>query len=384
MPGISLGSVPFMSHSPVEKSTRDAPSPESFHGDWFAELPGGAPPGEFGRCLARDFLKAELWSTEAPFVHYSHACAWYGALAVARALGDRVLLQALIEKFDPLLGSQSGVVPSRGHVDDRVFGIVPLEISIACGAHRHLRLGLELADAQWASSTDGITSEARFWVDDMYMITALQVQAYRATGDAKYLDRAARTMVRYLERLQGTDGLFVHTKTSPVLWSRGNGWAAAGLTELLLALPEGHEARAAVERGYTKMMAELVRHQDERGTWRQILDDANAWPETSGSAMFTFALASGVVSGWLDGATFGSAARTAWLGVLGHLDDDGALRDVCVGTGEAFSVVGPEQSAQQKYYFDRPRKTGDMHGQAPLLWTMMTLLRTVSSEGTSR
>jgi unsaturated rhamnogalacturonyl hydrolase len=372
-----------MSHFPIDKGTRDARRPEAFGGNWFAELPAGASPAELGPRVARHFVEAELWSAESPFVHYSHACAWYGALAVARALGDRPLLQALIEKFEPLLGSQSNAVPSRGHVDDRVFGIVPLEISIACGDRRHLLLGLELAEAQWASSTDGITSEARFWVDDMYMITTLQVQAFRATEDAKYLERAARTMVRYLERLQGPNGLFVHTKSSPVLWSRGNGWAAAGMTELLLALPESHAARPAVERGFARMMAGLLRHQDERGTWRQIMDDPSAWPETSGSAMFAFALASGVEHRWLDRATFGSAARAAWLGVLGHLDDKENLRNVCVGTGEAFGVVGSEPSAQQKYYLDRPRQPGDMHGQAPLLWTTMTLLRDDSTRRAS-
>ncbi len=34
-----------------------------------------------------------------------------------------------------------------------------------------------------------ITAEPRYWIDDMYMIPAVQVQAFRATGDAKYLDR---------------------------------------------------------------------------------------------------------------------------------------------------------------------------------------------------
>ena len=43
-------------------------------------------------------------------------------------------------------------------------------------------MGRDLADRQWAmTSSDGITTEARYWIDDMFMITALQVQAFRAT-----------------------------------------------------------------------------------------------------------------------------------------------------------------------------------------------------------
>ena len=61
-------------------------------------------------------------------------------------------------------------------------------------------MGLAFADAQWDNPLpDGLTEQTRWWIDDMYMITALQLQAYRATGDAKYLERAAREMVAYLE-----------------------------------------------------------------------------------------------------------------------------------------------------------------------------------------
>ena len=36
----------------------------------------------------------------------------------------------------------------------------------------------------------------------MYMLTILQLEAYRATGDKKYLDRDAQEMVAYLDKLQ--------------------------------------------------------------------------------------------------------------------------------------------------------------------------------------
>jgi len=48
------------------------------------------------------------------------------------------------------------------------------------------------------------------WIDDMFMITAVQVQAYRATGDKKYIERAAKEMVLYLDSLQRPNGLFFH------------------------------------------------------------------------------------------------------------------------------------------------------------------------------
>jgi hypothetical protein len=48
---------------------------------------------------------------------------------------------------------------------------------------------------------------------------------------------------------------------------------------------------------------------------------------------------------------------------------------VCEGTNKAFREVGADPDAQLKFYLDRQRKTGDLHGQAPLLWTASALLR---------
>jgi rhamnogalacturonyl hydrolase YesR len=82
--------------------------------------------------------------------------------------------------------------------------------------------------------------------------------------------------------------------------------------------------------------------------------------------MFTFAFVTGVTEGWLDVATYGPAARRAWLALVTYLDEKADLREVCVGTGAR---------NDRQYYLDRPRVAGDMHGQAPVLWCAGALLR---------
>jgi len=335
--------------------------------DLFTDWPAGSLPAEVGRRVAENFA-ARPFQRPTAFIIYPEVCAWYGSLTLASLARNADLQQRLVHKFDPLFtpdGSKN--ISPNAHVDYRVFGTVPLEIFIQTKDPRFLDLGRSFADKQWETTTpDGITTEARYWIDDMFMITAVQVQAYRATGDATYIDRAAKTMVAYLDKLQQPNGLFFHAPDSQFYWSRGNGWMAAGSAELLRSLPLSHPARPRILEGYRKMMASLLAMQGADGLWRQLLDHPEAWPETSGTGMFAFAMVTGVRNGWLDAATYGPAARKAWLGLVKYIDADGNISEVCAGTNKGTSV---------QYYLDRPRNIGDLHGQAPVLWTASALLR---------
>jgi rhamnogalacturonyl hydrolase YesR len=141
---------------------------------------------------------------------------------------------------------------------------------------------------------------------------------------------------------------------------------AAGTSELLRSLPEDNPYRERIMEGYKAMMASLLRFQGEDGMWRQLIDKPDSWPETSCSAMFTYAMITGVKNGWLDVKTYGPAARKGWLAVTRYLDENADIREVCEGTGKKNDL---------QYYYDRKRNVGDMHGQAPLLWCASALLR---------
>jgi rhamnogalacturonyl hydrolase YesR len=82
-----------------------------------------------------------------------------------------------------------------------------------------------------------------------------------------------------------------------------------------------------------------------------------------------------VKNGWLPAKTYGPAARKAWLGLVQHIDAQSNVTDVCVGTNKANAEVGPDQDTQLKYYLARQRRTGDLHGQAPVLWSASALMR---------
>ena len=353
-------------------------------GSSFGAWPKGTSPQEVGARIAERFL-SQPHSQYGRFgktpkqITYPDVCAWYGSLAFAQATANHPLTQRLAQRFEPLFGADARLVPLPNHVDNTVFGAVPFELYLQTQEPRYLALGKAFADAQWAApqgkddthearafASRGMTWQTRLWIDDMFMITMVQAQAFRATGDRAYIDRAAKEMVVYLDGLQRPNGLFFHAPDVPFFWGRGNGWMAAGMTELLRSLPENNPDRPRILEGYRKMMASLLKYQAKDGMWRQLIDDAGAWPETSGTGMFAFALITGVKNGWLDAHTYGPAACKAWLALVTYIDGNGDIREVCEGTNK---------KADRQYYLDRKRITGDLHGQAPVLWCATALLR---------
>jgi rhamnogalacturonyl hydrolase YesR len=240
-------------------------------------------------------------------------------------------------------------------------------------------MGSYFADKQWGPPEGpkvkpqsyfyyekGLTWQTRVWIDDMFMITAVQAQAYRATGDEKYIARAAKEMVLYLDSLQQPNGLFYHAPDVPFYWGRGNGWMAAGMAELLSSLPDSNPDRERIIDGYRKMMASLLEYQNETGMWHQLVDKPDiSWAETSCSAMFTYAFITGVKTGLLDADIYAPAAVRGWNALLNYIDENGDTREVCQGTNKKNDL---------QYYLDRKRNIGDMHGQAPVLWCAAAFL----------
>jgi unsaturated rhamnogalacturonyl hydrolase len=335
--------------------------------DYFSNWAPGTSPQEVGKRLAEHFVPSAHQYT--PTIHYAEVATWYGSLTFAQLTHDDGLRAELIHKFEPLMpgGAEAARIPVRRHVDDSIFGVVPLEIAVQTKDPKYLAEGQRWADRQWENpQPDGLSSETRFWIDDMYMLTILQLEAYRATGNRTYLDRDAKEMVAYLERLQQPNGLFFHAEDVPFFWGRGDGWVAAGMAEMLRSLPADHPQRPRILAGYRKMMASLLQYQGKDGMWRQLIDHDEAWPESSSSAMFTLAMVTGVKNGWLDAATYGPAARRGWLAVVGYIDQNGDVTSVCEGTNKL---------ADRDYYLARKRRTGDFHGQAPILWAASALLR---------
>ena len=293
-------------------------------------------------------------------LHYAEVFAAAASLKTAEILNDKPLQDSIIARYRELLDVNSRLISDRSHVDHNVQAVLPLAIYKLTGDENYRNLGLKYADSQWAETdSTGLTTQARWWVDDMYMIGMLQLSAYRATGDHKYLDRASGMLAAYLPKLQQPNGLFLHGPGAPFYWCRGNGWVAAILGEILTDLPTTDSNYKLILCAYQKMMKALVTYQSENGMWRQLIDYQYSWAESSGTAMFAFAMTRGIDQGLLKGKKYKTAANKALVAILAHVDKAGKIREVCVGTNK---------TADRDFYLERPRVVGDFHGQAPLLW----------------
>ncbi|MCM1176851.1 MAG: glycoside hydrolase family 88 protein [Clostridium sp.] len=357
------------------------------------------------------------------------------------------LIQGLVDKYDDVITGKARYTDSKGNslplftdllwrhesnrVDYYIFGAVSLHIASIMDDEKYegvtwrqsrkeyLDFGLQYADNQWNPLTraefdarfsspqynhtstlfkmsdgdwkkwesyikDGYSWQTRLWIDDMFMITALQIQAYQATKDDpsyntdpwwpaktnnenRYLDRAVREMKLYIEKIQGSDGLYWHSPDAKFFWARGNGWMAVGMPEMLKIIGENpsYKAEAAqLRKEYETMMASLLKYQQPTGMWAQLIDRTSLWSETSGTAMFTYAFMTGVKNGWLDSVKYGAAARKAWNALMFYLNPNYDIREVCEGTGTG---------STEQHYRDRKRYAGDTHGQAGMLWCATAL-----------
>ena len=321
-------------------------------------------------------------------IHYSVASLWVNALECARIAGDADLERRLIDAWTPYEGEKRDKLSTRKHVDHLIDGAVPLEVALLTGSAKARESGLWFADRQWEEPLtndilranisigdssfenrhrwweQGYSADTRLWIDDMYMMALLQSQAYKVTKDRKYVDRIAKEMCLYLDRLQRPDGLFNHSAESGFVWGRGDGWMAAAMPMILELVEADHPSRARIMDGYRRMMATLLKWQRPNGLWGQLVDDPGSWDESSCSAMFAYAFATGAKRGWL-GPEYLAAAERAYAALVAKLDKWGNLADVCEGTGAR---------NDRAWYMGRRRINGDPHGQCALLWLCRALM----------
>lgn len=180
--------------------------------------------------------------------------------------------------------------------------------------------------------------------DSVFMGGPIQAQAGRLTGERRYFDMAVRAIRTIQGFCRRDDGLYRHSPVDEAAWGRGNGFPALGLALTLTDLPRDHPQRGALADDHRTHLRALVRHQDITGAWHQVINHPESYREFTSTAMIAFSMVRGMREGWLDEGEFREPAERAWYAVKARIGSDGALTDVCTGTGKQKS---------RRAYFDR-------------------------------
>lgn len=177
-----------------------------------------------------------------------------------------------------------------------------------------------------------------WWCDALFMAPPVFARMSVQTGDDRYLKAMDAQWWQVYDRLWSPehrlfwrDVRFPLRKTrggKPLFWSRGNGWVAAGLARLLDAMPADFPSRPRYVATFRTLMDEVSRLQrKEDGLWTASLLDPTdpSGPETTGAALFTYAMAWGVNHGVLDRKAYLPRVERAWAGLSEKVQPNGLL-----------------------------------------------------------
>jgi unsaturated rhamnogalacturonyl hydrolase len=214
------------------------------------------------------------------------------------------------------------------------------------------------------------------WADGIYMAEPFIVSYGKRFGDTAFCYDTAvfQTTLIAEHAFNEEQGLIYHawdqdrnaawadpkTGVSPAFWSRGAAWYVMALVDMLAELPNDHP-------GYKRLLAllhqsaeGLKKAQDPKsGLWYQVLDKgglADNWHETSGSAMFVYALKA-AVDRKLIATEYRAVAQKGWAGIKTRIQVDADGQPVFTDTVQGMGV-------QKDYagYVSKRRLSNSPHG----------------------
>lgn len=175
------------------------------------------------------------------------------------------------------------------------------------------------------------------WCDALFMAPQVYAHLSILCNDNKYMefmDQEFKKTYEHLynkdEKLFFRDDSYLEKRESngeKIFWGRGNGWVAAGIANLLRIIPQESEYRPFYENLFCELTGKLATMQDENGFWHASLLDPASYPspETSATALITYALSYGINNGLLNRDEYLPATNKAWQALISAVGDDGKL-----------------------------------------------------------
>lgn len=175
------------------------------------------------------------------------------------------------------------------------------------------------------------------WCDALFMAPPVYANIAALEGNQAYLDymnkefeKTYNHLYNPTEKLFFRDDSFFDKKEAngkKIFWGRGNGWVVAGIANLLKVLPDSSPKKKFYVELYQTMMDRLVELRNADGFWHASLLDPESYPspETSATAMITYAMAYGVNNGYLNKEKYAPIIYSSWASLVSVVNEEGRL-----------------------------------------------------------
>lgn len=234
----------------------------------------------------------------------------------------------------------------------------------------------------------------QIWLDGLYMAQPFYMQYEATYNDGKGCIDSYEQFLHVYDLMRDTrNGLYYHayddsrqmfwcdkvTGLSDSFWLRALGWYAMALIDTMDVMPAfmcGEKERLRVI--YQELIDSMLPYQDEEtGMWYQVVNRGGIAPnylETSGSAIFAFAIMKSVRLGFLDDSYY-SWGKKAFDGIcrtrLSEKDGELQLDGICLVAG-----LGNKEKREGTfdYYMREPIVKNEAKGVAPLILAYIEVL----------
>jgi unsaturated rhamnogalacturonyl hydrolase len=245
--------------------------------------------------------------------------------------------------------------PRIHYADDHTIAQTYLDLARVTGERQLAEPFRSYADAM-VSTHDAWVEQMGiieyWWCDALFMSPPAFARLASITADDRYLIFMHRAWAETYDKLyDGEERLFYRDERyridaqghgpregngEKIFWSRGNAWVLAGLARLIAELSASDPRLDFYIEVFRAMAQRVTGIQPEDGLWRASLLDPDAYPEgeSSGTALFTYALAWGVNHSLLDEDRIRPVVERAWKALYDRVDAEGRLGRVQAIGGE--------------------------------------------------
>jgi unsaturated rhamnogalacturonyl hydrolase len=201
---------------------------------------------------------------------------------------------------------------------------------LKAGADRMLDYFLHKAPRRKDGTYYHIDDKPQVWIDSLYMAPPFLAVAGEPEEAMKQIEGFRKLL------WNGGKKLFSHIWDDARndfgrkdFWGVGNGWAAAGMTRVLRALPDRLSAEKSRLQTYIRDVVDgCLAHQRPDGLFHDVLDNPKSFVEVNLAQILAYTIYRGIKGGWV-GPAYKVRADKMRLAARAKVDALGLVQDVC-------------------------------------------------------